>query len=173
MLDIGPWKIFNNMHEHHFVAMNEFNEWMASYVWSSLQRDIHSCSAWSRQRHGCTHLAVGCNVKRSLYYMNGLFHTVRAVSLWSAWTASVFPAVMWQHLCCLNTHVLLDFEFCLIPLSFPASGLLTLSSGWLRSLIESRCTAATLIFVCYMHQFVQSAPHDFGNIILPSSVNSK
>lgn len=33
MLDIGPLKIFNNMHDHHFVAMNEFNEWMASYVW--------------------------------------------------------------------------------------------------------------------------------------------
>lgn len=102
MLDIGPCKIFNNMHEHHFVAMNEFNEWMASYVWSRLQRDIHSCSAWSRQRHGCTHLAVGCNVKRSLYYMNGLFHTVRAVSLWSAWTASVFPS------CDVTTSLLLE-----------------------------------------------------------------
>lgn len=169
MLDIGPLRTCRCMHKHHSVAMNESDEWMASsYAWWRLQRDIHSCSAWSRQRRGRTRLAARWNVKRSLCYMSGPFHTVKAASLWLAWTASVFPAAMWQHLCSLSTCVLLDFEVCPISLSFPASGLLLLSFGSLQTnwiTVHSRQTHVGVL----QRELVESAPHDFENRIFAFS----
>lgn len=138
-------------------------------------------TSWSPGRE------VQCE-KVTIFHERTVSHCQTA-PLWSAWPASVCPAVMWQHLCCLNTHVLLDFDFCPDSLVFSSNGIIIF---WCRVQLNhgaqttrlSLCVHASVYVIwlvmtleiqlctfCHLLSIVRSQQSTQKGILVPQCLN--